>query len=61
MASFFVVKNDLFNGVTSDERAAIVSVDGGTRIDDGTSGWRKYVEMLSDSFLGSLVVSLTLG
>lgn len=58
---FSVVKNDLLSGVTSDERAAVVSVDSVTRADGDTNDWRKYVGMLSDSFLSSLVVPLTLG
>ena len=58
---FSVIKNDLLSGVASDERAAIVSVYGGAWIDDGTNDWRTYVEMLSTSFVGSLVMPLALG
>ena len=36
---FFVVMNDLLNGVTSDERAAVVGINGGTRVDDVASDW----------------------
>ena len=58
---FVVVENDLLSGVTSDERAAVVSVDGGARVDDGISDWREYVGMFSESSLGSLVVPFSRG
>ena len=37
---FFIVENDLFYGVTCDVRDAVVSIDCGAGVGDGSSDWR---------------------
>ena len=57
---FFIIENDLLKGVACDVRAAVVNIDGGAWINDGSCGWRHYVAVSGYSNLGSLAVPLSL-
>ena len=58
--SFFIIGNDLLNGVACDVRAAVVNINGGAWINGGSCDWRHYVEVFGDSSMGSLAMPLSL-